>query len=189
MSVYAVMVIALVAVVGLAVLFVVLVWLALMLAAGGFRHNEAKRQLRPVLRRVSELPARFVCGSGDSATGIDNHLPWYDAFYVAEPTDLTAKLADIARSFGFEAATTEDQQWQEDGASLLSTMRSDDRKLTLRITPAGTPTIGWCGMTAVDDVAKVPPGQCLVTVSLVLPQRFAANRLLARADPVDPPAV
>jgi hypothetical protein len=151
---------------------------------GGFRRNQARRALRPVLARLAPLHPRTLARSGDNGYVL-NKTPWYVVYLsVDSRPDLDATLVAAARAAGYDLASApavNPNGWHlVNQTSTRLVTSAGDRKLGVDITRGGQIRV-YAGRVRTWAQPVTPePGRAILQLHMSLPRtdrsRAAAPR-------------
>jgi hypothetical protein len=70
-----------------------------------FGANQAQLRLKPLLSDLRKDGGKEICSNGDSGHGLDNTIPWHEAYYELSDSQARANLQAAAQRDGFELTT------------------------------------------------------------------------------------
>jgi hypothetical protein len=168
--------------------------------------NAAQRATKPFLAALDPINPKLICEYGDSGRGLDNDIPWYQAYvYVDARSDVDDVVRAAARAAGYpveidQPAIDAYPYLQPDGtesggagpgfedivagvpfdpASTYLISRRGASKLNVDVVRAGQVRLNCLLGGKVDaygQIRALKPGQALVVVSMTLPSTRPAPR-------------
>lgn len=97
------------------------VWL--LVSLGWLKGNQAQKEFKPIGAAIQQAGGHKICDNGDTGYGIDNNVPWYEAYYsIPDSDNLTSTVKNIAAEQGYKLSTDNQgvKQLQDSSDTALS---------------------------------------------------------------------
>lgn len=143
--------------------FLFFLWLYMIL--GGWKGNDAQKEIQPFLAQIQKAGGEELCDAGDSGIGLDNSRPWYQVYYAmpASP-QLASKIKAGADQAGFSLTI--------DGDNHLYGGK-DGRILTVNIGKEGGQM--QCAIVRQGNEKQITKDDVVVDIEYTLPDRFQTS--------------